>query len=219
MIYIYVLENKGCPVYIGKTINIEQRFKDHLKIKQIDNYFIVDEVGEEDWIFWEKHYINLFKSWGFILLNENDGGGGCKIGTKFKKLRTKEHSNKISQSKKGKSIHSEEQKQKWKTERAGQKIKLGKKDSLETIEKRRKSRPKHNINPNSNKGIPLSEEHNKNCSKARQKPLLIYKDNILVCECDSIKETASFLKCSKGNISQNLKEKTKTCKGHILKYK
>jgi predicted GIY-YIG superfamily endonuclease len=219
MIYIYVLENKGCPVYIGKTINIEQRFKDHLKIKQIDNYFIVDEVGEEDWIFWEKHYINLFKSWGFILLNENDGGGGCKIGTKFKKLRTKEHSNKISQSKKGKSIHSEEQKLKWKKERAGQKIRLGKKDSLETIEKRKKSRPKHNIKPHSNKGIPLKDEHKIKCAENKYKSVLIFKDNQLIKECISIKETAVFLKCSKGNISQNLKGKTKTCKGYIIKYK
>jgi len=214
MVYIYVLENKGCPVYIGKTINIEQRFKDHLKIKQIDNYFIVDKVNEEDWIFWEKHYINLFKSWGFILLNENEGGGGCKIGTKFKKLRTKEHSNKISQSKKGIPIHTEEQKQKWSKEKKGK--------SNPNYPKTVKHKPHKSFiktKPHSNKGISLTEEHNKNCSKARQKPLLVYKDNILIYECNSIKETALFLNCSNGNISQNLKGKSKTCKGHTIKYK
>ena len=198
MVYIYVLEKKGTPVYIGKSQDMNYRFSNHKYKKRVDNYFIIDEVSEYDWKFWESYYINLFKSWGYILENKNNGGGGCKKGVK---------------------LHSEEQKLKWKKERAGQKIRLGQKDSLETIEKRKKSRPKHNIKPHSNKGIPLKDEHRIKCAENKYKSVLIFKDNQLIKECISIKETAVFLKCSKGNISQNLKGKTKTCKGYIIKYK
>jgi group I intron endonuclease len=214
MIYIYVLENKGYPVYIGKTINPQQRFKDHKKTKQIDDYFIIDEVNEDEWVFWEKHYISLFKSWGYNLLNENEGGGGCKIGTKFSQPRTKEHSNKISQRKKGIPIHTEEQKQKWSKERKG------KPTNYPKIVKHKPHKSFNKTKPHSNKGIPLTEEHKQKCAEGKHKSVLIYdKNNNLIKECQSIEETALFLQCSKGNVSQNLKEKTKTCKGYILKYK
>jgi hypothetical protein len=196
MVYIYVLEKNNIPFYVGKTINITHRLWEHKKKKGADSGFIIDEVEEDNWKFWESFYIKLFKSWGFILSNQNEGGGGPTKGVK-----------------KGRPIHSEEQKQKW------SEIRKGKPKYQPTGIIKKKGYTFKKSNPHSNKGIPLSKEHNKNCSKARQKPLLLYKDNILVYECNSIKETALFLKCSEGNISQNLKGKTKTCKGHIIKYK
>lgn len=96
MISIYSLE---CPIdnkirYIGKTNNIKNRFDAHFydlrrkghkanwikKIKQVGLkpiIEIIDEVEESSWQFWEQHYISLYKSWGFDLLNITDGGDGC----------------------------------------------------------------------------------------------------------------------------------------------
>lgn len=35
---------------------------------------IIDTVSQKDWIFWEKFYISLFKTFGFKLLNTRPGG-------------------------------------------------------------------------------------------------------------------------------------------------
>jgi len=78
MIKIYVLEKNGEPFYVGKTNNSIRRLNHHKK-KLNDyniNLFIIDEVKEDEWGFWESHYISLYKSWGFILTNKNSGGGG-----------------------------------------------------------------------------------------------------------------------------------------------
>ena len=77
--YIYYLcRNDNIPFYIGKTKNNPSiRLKDHNCKKEkglIIN--IIDEIPTNEWKFWEKHYISLFKSWGFKLENKNNGGGG-----------------------------------------------------------------------------------------------------------------------------------------------
>jgi hypothetical protein len=75
MFYIYFLEKNGIPFYIGKCKNKSQRKSLHKKNLGKDiEFFILDSVF--DWKFWEKHYISLFKSWGFELTNKNEGGGG-----------------------------------------------------------------------------------------------------------------------------------------------
>ena len=37
---------------------------------------VIDIVNEDKWQFWEQHYISLFKSWGFNLVNHTFGGEG-----------------------------------------------------------------------------------------------------------------------------------------------
>ena len=37
---------------------------------------IIDEVPQEQINFWERHYISLYKSWGFELKNGTQGGEG-----------------------------------------------------------------------------------------------------------------------------------------------
>lgn len=37
---------------------------------------IIDEVPKSEWVYWEKFYISLFKTWGFSLVNYTDGGDG-----------------------------------------------------------------------------------------------------------------------------------------------
>jgi len=197
MVYIYVLEKNNIPFYVGKTINLNHRLWEHKKKRNADDGFVIDEVNENEWKFWEKHYISLFKSWGFDLENKNNGGGGPSKGAG-----------------KGIPIHSETQKQKWSFERRGKTSPNKGKNKKHT-----KGYTYSKSKPHSNKGISLKEEHRLKCAENKQKEVIIYKNNVLIKECKSIKDTADFIGCSKGNVSLNLKGKTKSCKGYILKYK
>ena len=78
MYYIYTLREDKNVFYIGKTNNIHTRFKNH-KINLGKNIImeILDVV--EDWRFWETYWIQQFKTWGFKLINKNDGGGGVNF--------------------------------------------------------------------------------------------------------------------------------------------
>ena len=66
--------------YIGKTKNLQSRSTDH-KIKYPNCKFeIIDEIPTSEWKFWERHYIWLYKSWGFSIDNKKCyGGNGCDI--------------------------------------------------------------------------------------------------------------------------------------------
>lgn len=102
-VIIYTL---SCPItneikYIGKTSkDINVRFKEHLteskskkRINKRTNWIksllnnnllpipeILDIVNDIEWEFWERHYISLYKSWGFKLTNMTDGGDGQSVG-------------------------------------------------------------------------------------------------------------------------------------------
>ena len=92
MTYIYYLtyKNEDKPFYIGKSINCKSRLYQHIKTYGKDIEMIkIDKVKDSTWVFWEKHYISLFKSWGFKLTNQNDGGGGSTKSSKEKKLKLK----------------------------------------------------------------------------------------------------------------------------------
>lgn len=85
MTKIYILFLNNIPFYIGKTTTLNQRKSYHKKTYGSNIHLeIIDEV--EDWKFWEKHYISLYKSWGFELLNKNNGGGGPTNWTEEQKL-------------------------------------------------------------------------------------------------------------------------------------
>lgn len=77
--YIYYLSRKDdIPFYIGKTknpVNIRLNSHNYLKEKGL-KINVIDEVNSSEWKFWEKHYISLFRSWGFNLENKNEGGNG-----------------------------------------------------------------------------------------------------------------------------------------------
>ena len=105
IVYIYSLSN---PIsnevrYIGKSTNIENRYKQHIgrckkevthkcswiKNLQTENLKpkieIVDLVESGEWQFWEKYWISQFKSWGFDLVNSTDGGDGILLHSDFTK--------------------------------------------------------------------------------------------------------------------------------------
>jgi hypothetical protein len=74
----YLSKENGIPFYIGKTKNpINIRLADHTYKKSKNLQInVIDEIPSSEWKFWEKHYISLFKSWGFKLENKNIGGNG-----------------------------------------------------------------------------------------------------------------------------------------------
>ncbi len=105
-IFIYSL---NCPItnnpkYIGKTNNLRKRLRGHLKehektkknnwIKSLRSkglkpiMRIIDKVENSEWIFWEQHYISLYRSWGFDLKNMTDGGEGTKMTDEIRKKQS-----------------------------------------------------------------------------------------------------------------------------------
>lgn len=111
---IYCLcDTNNIPFYIGKSKNSKTRILPHKK--KFNKKFIlevIDLVPENEWKFWEKWYIQMFKGWGFVLENKNEGGGGnTHLSEKAKEsIRTsalnreylQEWAQKISESNKGK---------------------------------------------------------------------------------------------------------------------
>jgi len=93
--YIYTLTD---PItnqirYVGKTINLKERYKNHLRsnpgthcsnwIKSLRNknlvplIEVIDETDSEDWASLEQYWIAQIRAWGFNLVNLTDGGEGA----------------------------------------------------------------------------------------------------------------------------------------------
>lgn len=80
--YIYLLHNgDNIPFYIGKSINVRlHRSYQHKKTFGKNTVLeIIDEVPTDEWLFWERFWIEQIKQWGFKLKNKNNGGGGSTI--------------------------------------------------------------------------------------------------------------------------------------------
>lgn len=167
-IIYYLHRGDKIPFYVGKTKNLKSRLNSHKFVfgKDISIEFL-DEV--EDWKYWEKHYITLFKNLGHILENKNNGGGGPSEGVIFPEKRKQ----KISQSNKG-TIHSIEGRLSRSKKMKGRKL------SPEHIEKIRLA--KTGI-PNPKKGKPdgpkpsVSKAHKGRVSpnKGKSKQVALYK--------------------------------------------
>jgi len=75
MYYIYCLEKNGVPFYIGKTQNIKNRMLQHKATHGDITWFVLKEFNywkslfSNEESFWEYHYIWLFRSFGFPLIN------------------------------------------------------------------------------------------------------------------------------------------------------
>jgi len=122
-IYIYTLSDPTTNEvrYCGKTKDMSIRYKSHLKtspkyknrkrnwVKSLKNKGIkpvmevIDIVDVENWNFWEKYWISQLKSWGFNLVNGNNGGGFDVTGFKH----TEESKNKITNAQKGRKLSEE----------------------------------------------------------------------------------------------------------------
>jgi hypothetical protein len=85
--YIYYLhKGDNIPFYIGKTNNPNNRKNVHKnKLKCNVELVVIDEAVGEEWRQLEEFYIQLFRSWGFILTNGFKGGGGASYWTNEQK--------------------------------------------------------------------------------------------------------------------------------------
>jgi hypothetical protein len=101
MTRIYILERNNIPFYVGKTLQeVKDRHYTHGN-KKVDSEIVeIDYVEDDEWRFWESWYIGLLKSWGFVLENKNDGGGGRGPGW----ISSDERNEKIKQNRKGKGL-------------------------------------------------------------------------------------------------------------------
>lgn len=136
--------------YVGKSVNLRGRIDGHMynkkkthcscwiqSLMKLGEKPILDIIDcvENDWQFWEQHYISLFKTWGFDLTNHTNGGEG-NDGKKLSESTKK----KMSLAHKGKqyalgTVHTEEYKQNLKLKLTGNKRAKG---AVRTIETRRK---------------------------------------------------------------------------------
>lgn len=103
--------------------------------------FIIDEVSIVGWEFWEQHYISLFRSWGFDLVNMTNGGDNPPIcrWNKGKKMSAASRA-KMSESQKGNKnglgkIKSAETRAKLSKAHTGNKYSVGRVLSQETKDK------------------------------------------------------------------------------------
>ncbi len=116
-IYIYTLSDSLGVRYVGQTKNLKLRYYRHIFdgknnggknkrcswVKSLLNknekpiMEIIDEINEKEWVFWEQYWISQFKTWGFKLVNDSDGGEGS-----YGRKVSDETKNKMSLAKKGK---------------------------------------------------------------------------------------------------------------------
>jgi len=77
MIFIYILVENNIPVYLGKTNKPNRRLREHrMNFSKDVCLEVIDEVEENEWMFWEQWWIELFYNWGIKLSNGNKGGEG-----------------------------------------------------------------------------------------------------------------------------------------------
>ncbi len=229
-VYIYVLSYNDDIRYVGRTFNVNKRLRQHInesnknnthksnwirKVKSI-NIEIIDVCNEDNYSFWEQHYISLYRSWGFNLLNMTIGGEGVS-GYKY----------------------TEEGKLKRSIRMLGSKNHFyGKNHTLETIEilsNIDRSGEKNSMYGKKHKEISKKIMSNKKVgvydgiNNPRAKKLYQYDlDNNLIKCWDFAKECADFYNISRGNISTfsksntnvdlNSKGKYRILSGFIFKY-
>lgn len=209
-VYIYTLSYNDDIRYVGRTFNVNKRLRQHINesyknnthksnwIRKVENINIeiIDICNQDNYSFWEQHYISLYRSWGFNLLNMTIGGEGV---TGYK--------------------YSQEDKLKKSYRMLGDKNHFyGRSHTLETIEilsnidrsgeKNSMYGKKHNEvtkNIMSNKKIGVYDGVN----NPRSKKLYQYDINNNLIKCwDFAKECADFYNISRGNISTFSKNNT-----------
>lgn len=236
-IFIYGLVDiiKNELKYIGKSTVPEVRYRKHLqesknkktyKDRWINsllekNYkpemFIIDEVYEDEWVFWEKHYISYYKFIGCKLTNSSEGGDNPP--NHFGRKKTKEEIEKISKSNTGKK----------RSEKTRKNISLAKKgkpiphlnNGIERSLSHRNNLSlslKGRISPN--KGKKYDEEHCKKLSNShshqKRKIVQLTLDGKKIKVWESISEARKQYK--NNHISECCSGKIKTAAGYIWKY-
>ena len=167
-IIYYLHRGDKIPFYVGKTKNLKNRLNTHKFIFGKDIFIeFLDKV--EDWKYWEKHYISLFKNLGYILENKNNGGGGPSEGVIF----PEERKQKISQANKG-TVHPIEGRLAASKKLTGRKFS---KEICDKISKAKLGKPNPNgggkgkIKP----GVSFSHKGRISPNKGKGNPVALYK--------------------------------------------
>lgn len=232
-VFIYCLfDENDIPIYIGKTKNsLNQRKIQHSKrLNQFVFIFELDYIENKEWKFWEQYYISLFKSWGFNLYNNNEGGGGPSFHTEEtkNKMRNSHHPgtsekllgrkrSDVSKRLKGKKL-SLLTKQKISNSKRGHKCY----NNLERGEKIKNSNNKH-YQKNSNRNTLISKQlkgRKVSWMGYKNKPILQFdKQGNFIKEWESASIAALFLDKKPSAISECCNNKRKSAYGYIWKFK
>jgi group I intron endonuclease len=237
-VFIYVLE---CPItnevrYIGKTINLLDRLRGHIKTskklkthkdKWVNNLITeglkpiikeIDYVDEDNWQYWEKYYISLYKNRGFNLVNHTEGGDGGS----FKK-HSEGSKKKMSESRTGKKRP--EFTDEWKKNLSeSAKIKIFTKEHRENISKSLKGRVLGSRNEEWCKNISESKKNTIVSEEVKQlkretsptrKPIICIDNNIIY---NSISDASRKLGIPLSSIVGVLKQRRKLAKGLKFEY-
>ena len=220
-VYIYILSHNDDIRYVGRTFNVNKRLRQHInesnknnthksnwirKVKNI-NIEIIDVCNENNYSFWEQHYISLYRSWGFNLLNMTIGGEGVS-GYKY----TKEDRLKRSIKMLGDKNHFYGKKHTLESRKIISEVdRYGEKNAM--YGKKHKEISKSIM---SNKKIGIYDGVN----NPRAKKLYQYDlDNNLIKCWNFAKECADFYNISRGNISTFSKNNTNVDLGLVGKYR
>jgi hypothetical protein len=210
------------PKYIGKTINeLNFRLRKHIETslrykKSIKDCWIVsldkknskpiieliDVIPNDKWEFWEKYYISLYKSWGFILKNGTLGGDGT--GKTYK--------------------HTQETLDKIHLKTTGENHWMRKGLTNVFIQHLKKLHDGNKGRISLKKDKTLDEFYGKEkcdyIKKLLYKPILQYNLNgIFIKEWDSSLTVENELNIKRSNICHVLKGRRKQTGGYIWKYK
>jgi hypothetical protein len=222
--------NDPNKAYIGKTKNSrksdhKRKFGDKIEYSEIDE---INSLDKKDWEPLETYWINQFKSWGFEVLNKNEGGGGPTIHSEETKIKmsishkgkttSKEIKQKISISNIGRK-YSEEQKLKMSISKKGKKVTWGDK-----ISQNRKNipNPTASFTHKGNKyklGKKISIDAKEKISLNNSKPVIQYDKNM-----NKIKEYSSIINASTQTlinvtcIGACCRNKQKTAGGFIWRF-
>jgi group I intron endonuclease len=200
----HIYEAKKTPNKTDKTKWITSV---NYKLKQI----ILDIVDFETAYFWEQYWISQFKTWGFVLVNSNNGGGGLgKRSIEFSAwLSNRNKGNKYNLGK----THSEDTKLKMSNKKLG---KPSPRKGIEVLEKTKEKQSKAKIGSVGNATGFKHTEETKN--KKRKKVLQISINGQIINEFTSVSDVSNYFSVNISTISKRL-DKNKEYKGFIFKTK
>jgi hypothetical protein len=222
--YIYYLHiGDNIPFYIGKSISPKGRISDHKRRFGKVILEIIDHIPTEEWLFWEKWYIELFKSWGFKLKNKNKGGGGTSFHSeKTKQLMSKPKpegfGNKTTQRLLG-NKQSQETIDKRVAKNKGKKRTLEQRETLSKVFKNRIFSEERNKKiGDAQRGIP--QPKSQECIFKLKKPIIQYdKQGNFIKEWDSSTDAGRFYGSKTTIHAALIQRRCKRAYGYVWKYK
>ncbi len=240
---IYIIKNNiNDLIYIGSSVRLKDRIRKHKEAlnrgnhsnKKLQNFY--NKYGEESLYFellevvYDKKLLLEREQYWFNLLSPFYEKGfnicvaaGSNLGLKM----SEENKKKLSERMKGKNVApnyiiTDEHREHLSKLMTGNKYAKGKEMSLE----QRLSISERMIGHKFNLGKKISKEHkkrisesNKGHTRSKRKIVLVYKDGVLIDECNGVIEMAKKYNFSSGNVSSVCKGIRKSIGGLTLKYK